>query len=667
MIENTKTKKQKKGSISEEDISTILQRYTATTILALLKEVAQFPDAKLDWNALVERTSTGISNPREYQMLWRHLAYRDSLFGKLEDGAEPLDDDSDLEYELEPYPSVSAETSAEAAACVKVLISSGLPNDSSIANSSMVDAPLTINIPNARSSRVSSENLQATCSMPGMNITVPVSVQKKILPAVPSAETLEGNGPAGANLPNRRKRKPWSEEEDLELIAAVQKFGTGNWANILRGDFKGDRSANQLAQRWSVIKKRFGNSNVEGNSTISEAQLATRNALSLALPMPDKNLTASCSNTPGLKTASGSAPPIASGEASVRAENQFQQAPLASVEAQNQSQTSVSSHKRPQYGPFTSVPTQSPSQQGHVAPVQVPNQSKHGPMTTQSSSSGSTLKARVTLKKAPAKPFSTTGSVLDATAVAAGARIGSPKDAASLLKAAQSKNAIHIMTSGGSSVKPLMPSGTSSPYVCTGLIAEPHSSPVTSSTLHPGSVKPAIQRVEHTSSVSSSPLNVPIQQCNAVTSGPTIEGPPKEELEAAMEIKDSVSDSSPKEQVLESRACERGEGVKDHREAVPNPESKLKNLEAVTGHPNKELTIKGDQVYVKANLVEESENANDSKTDCSLVIKSTSQPTAEESCRNQSMIETPAKAASLNDGCPKNLEVFSTAETGQAT
>ncbi|KAK8623488.1 hypothetical protein V6N13_118371 [Hibiscus sabdariffa] len=288
-------------------------------------------------------------------------------------------------------------------------------------------------------------------------------------------------------------------------------------------------------------------------------------------------------------------------------------------------------------------------------------------MTTQSTSSGSTLKSRVALKKAPTKPFSTTGSVLDATAVAAGARIGSPKDAASLLKAAQSKNAIHIMTSGGSSVKPLMPSGTSSPYVCTGLIAEPHSSPVTSSTLHPGSVKPATQRVEHTSSVSSSPLNAPIQQCNAVTSGPTIEGPPKEELEAAMEIKGSVSDSSPKEQVLESRASERGEGVKDHRETVPNPESKLKNLEAATGNPNKELTVKGDQVYVKANLIEECENAYDSKTDCSLVKKSVSQPTAEESCRNQSMIETPAKAASLNDGCPKNLEVLSTAETGQAT
>ncbi|MBA0550569.1 hypothetical protein Golob_021504 [Gossypium lobatum] len=666
MIQNTK--KQKKGSISEEDISTLLQRYTATTVLALLQEVAQFPGVKLDWNALVKKTSTGISNAREYQMLWRHLAYRDVLLEKLEDGADPLDDDSDLEYELEPCPSVSSETSAEAAACVKVLIASGLPNDSSLANSSMVDAPLTINIPNARSFRVSSENLQPSCSMPGTNITVPVSVQKKILPSVTSVETMEGNGPAGANLPARRKRKPWSEAEDLELIAAVQKCGVGNWANILRGDFKGDRTASQLAQRWTVIKKRCGNLNVEGNSAIpqlSEAQLATRSALSLALDMPDKNLTAACTNNPGLKIMSSSAPPTAGGEASARAQSQVQQGPLASVEAQIQSQqgpiASVSSRNRSQEGPITSASPQNPSQQGPVASVQVPNQSQQGSMPTKTSprgSSGSTLKSRVTLKKAPAKPFSTTGSILDATAVAAGARIGSPEAAASLLKAAQSKNAIHIMTTAGSSVKPVIPSGTSSQYVCTGLTAEAHSSPVTSSTLHPGSVKPATQRVEHTSSVSLS-INAPMQQCNAVTSGTAVEVSPKEDLE----IKGSVSDSLPKEQVRENRAYvsknERGEEVKEHKEA-------LTNIEAVAEHPNKKLMVDGDQVGVKANLVEESVNASDNK-DCLLVKKSTTQLTAEESCRNHSMTEMPAKAGSLSDGCAKNLEVLSTAETGRAT
>ncbi|KAE8653921.1 Homeodomain-like superfamily protein isoform 2 [Hibiscus syriacus] len=581
--ENTNTKKQKKGSIRGRYLYS-LQRYTATTVLALLQEVAQFPDAKLDWNALVKKTSTGISNAREYQM-----------------AKVVVDDDSDLEYELEPYSSVSSETSAEAAAYVKVLIASGLPNDSSGANSSMVDAPLTIIY----------LMFCLQCHRPKHWKEMDQLVQTCLI--------------AG--------KENLGQKKDLELIAAVQKCGTGNWANILRGDFKGDRSANQLAQRWSVIKKRFGNLNVEGHSVISEAQLATRNALSIALPMADKNLTGACSINPGLKTASGSAPPTASGKASVRTENQFQQGLLASV----------SSHNRPQYGPITSVPSQNPSGQGPVASVQVPNQSRQGLVSTQSSSSGSALKSRVTLKRVPAKAFSTTGLILDATAVAAGARIGSPKAAASLLKAAQSKNAIHIMTSGGSSIKPLIPSGTSSQYFCTGLTAEPHSSPVTSSTLQPGSVKPATQRVGHTSSVSSSPLNDPIQQCNVVTSGPTIEGPLKEELDAAMEI--SVSDSSPKGQVRkgqvrENRACvpknEQGEGVKDHKEAVPNPKSKL-NLEAVAGHSNKKLMVK------------------------------VSQPTAEERCGNQNIIETPAKANLLNDDCTKSLEVLSTPETDQAT
>ncbi|XVE60604.1 hypothetical protein DITRI_Ditri05aG0141700 [Diplodiscus trichospermus] len=388
MIE--KTKRQKKGSISEEDISNILHRYTATTVLALLQEVAQYPGVKLNWDALVKKTSTGISNAREYQMLWRHLAYHDALLEKLEDGAEPLDDDSDLEYELEPCPSVSSEASAEATACVKVLIASGLPSDSSNGSSSMVEAPLTINIPNAHSFGVSSENLQPTCSMRGMNITVPVSVQKQIQPAVTSAEALEGNGSAGPNLPARRKRKKWSEAEDKELLAAVKKCGAGNWANILRGDFKGDRSASQLAQRWTIIRKRLDNLNAGKNSTIpqlSEAQLATRCALSLALDMPDKNLTAACTNNPGMKTISNNQTLAAtSDEASVQAQSQFQEGPISSVQAQNHSQqgplTSVSVHNQPQKGPTNSVPAHNPTQKGPITSVPIQNQSQQGPVAS---------------------------------------------------------------------------------------------------------------------------------------------------------------------------------------------------------------------------------------------------------------------------------------------
>ncbi|CAL5417921.1 unnamed protein product [Camellia sinensis] len=242
MIE--KTKKHKKGSISEKDISTLLQRYEATTMLTLLQEVAQIQDVKIDWNALVKKTATGISNVRVYQMLWRHLAYRDTLVERLDDGAEPLDDDSDLDYELEVLPPVSSEASTESAACVKVLIASGLQSDTSLSNGLTVEAPLTINIPNAQSSRGPLEN----SLLQGTNITIPVSVQKQPLPMVMS-EVLDANGSASGNLLPRRKRKPWSAAENLELIAAVQKCGEGNWANILKGDFKHDRTALQLSQR----------------------------------------------------------------------------------------------------------------------------------------------------------------------------------------------------------------------------------------------------------------------------------------------------------------------------------------------------------------------------------------------------------------------------------
>lgn len=68
----------------------MFRRYTATTVLALLQEVAQLEESKIDWNAMVKRTMTGITNPREYQMLWRHLAYRDAMLENLEDEAKPL-------------------------------------------------------------------------------------------------------------------------------------------------------------------------------------------------------------------------------------------------------------------------------------------------------------------------------------------------------------------------------------------------------------------------------------------------------------------------------------------------------------------------------------------------------------------------------------------------
>lgn len=501
MVENT-NKKQKKGSISEGDVSSLLQRYTANTVLALLQEVAQFPDVKLDWNALVKKTSTGISNAREYQMLWRHLAYRNTLLDKLEDNAHPLDDDSDLEYELEAFPEVSTEASTEAAACVKVLIASGLPSDSSLPNSSMVEAPLTINIPNGQSLRASTENSQPSSLMQGMNITVPVAVQKVPLPA-PTPEVLDANGLIGGSMPPRKKRKPWTAEEDLELISAVQKSGEGNWANILRGDFKWDRTASQLSQRWNILRKKHGNVILGSNSSgsqLSEAQLAARHAMSLALDMPVKNITASCTNTTA-------------------------------------GTTSSATMNNP-------VPSTANAEASSVA-----NQSKLSPV----GSPGSAAKSRVPLKKMPAKSNFGADSSIRAAAVAAGARIVTPSDAASLLKVAQAKKAIHIMPSGVSSIKSPSAGSASahleaSPttrYVQPSLPAVPSSSSpaVTSSASHPGLVKAALPKVQH---------NTSCEQTNAVVSVPATELQLKPEVKAGEEIKVSgcsVSGNEPSKEI----------------------------------------------------------------------------------------------------------------------
>ncbi|KAI3689182.1 hypothetical protein L2E82_47132 [Cichorium intybus] len=275
------------GTISEEDVSVFTQRYTATTVITLLQEVGQVQDVKIDWNAMVKHTKTGITNPREYQMLWRHLAYREPLIGKLEDDVKPLDDDSDLEYELEAVPTVSNEASAEAAAYVKVLNATESLNDSCIEKGLFMEAPLMINIPKDKSTPPPSDDTQPGSSMSGVNITVPVFVPTQVVPTVLTAESLDTtNTCANSNFPPRRKRKPWSADEDRELFAAVQRCGEGNWANMSKGDFKGDRTASQLSQRWNIIKRRQTTSNVKTSSQLSEAQLAARRALNMALDKP---------------------------------------------------------------------------------------------------------------------------------------------------------------------------------------------------------------------------------------------------------------------------------------------------------------------------------------------------------------------------------------------
>ncbi|KAB2628760.1 hypothetical protein D8674_033555 [Pyrus ussuriensis x Pyrus communis] len=610
-----KTKEPKKGSITEEDTATLLQRYAPTTVLALLQEVANSPEGKIDWNRLVAKTSTGISNAREYQMLWRHLAYREALLDKLDNGAQPLDDDSDLEYEVEAHPAVSAEASTEAAACVKVLISSGLSSDSSHQNGLTVEGLLSMNLPN-QSSR-SQQNLQPTCSMQGKNITVPVSVLKNSLPVTTTTvETAEGDDALVNGMAPRKRRKKWSEAEDLELIAAVQKYGEGNWANILRGDFKGDRTPSQLAQRWKNIRKNNVDLNVGGSSSkLSEAQLAARHSLSIALNMP--NITANTIGTAGTSTHSK----------------------LAGTNA-----TSNSLH-------FTTAEAKLQSQKGlNPVKAEAKPQSQEGlnpAKTYQMGLSGSTTKAPVIAKKTIPK---LTDSMVRAAAVAAGARIAFPSDAASLLKAAQAKNAVHIMPTVGSSTQSVKPGGMSthselppnvhilrSSSVATPL-STPSSTAATPSTTRPRSSKVLPQASQHTPTKDA----MLSRQTNGVSCN----------LDA-----EQVQDGA-----VISRDGPNDQGQKDKRDS-PDQKAESKNLSTNAEKPVDTLKIESDETdsAVTGVQAEERKSAKDNGLPRSSVNVGASDPSVVDDCENRSASEKQTDLAIETDGC-KGKQVISKEE-----
>ncbi|XP_021752113.1 uncharacterized protein LOC110717663 isoform X2 [Chenopodium quinoa] len=362
MVDKLQTK-QLKGAITEEDVCNLLQRYSAGTLLALLKEMAQVVDVKIDWQALMAKTETGIKSAREYQMLWRHLAYRQPLIENVCPEEPPLDDDSDLEYEVEACPPVSTTDATEASNCVKAL-TSGSANKSRMSNSSNIEV-----------ARVSIENPQV----------------RKISPA--AGIIGEGLNANGLTCNNQKKRKPCPEEEDIVLIASVKK-----------GELKGESNTAQRTQRANTNRKKQGSLNIDGANTadskLSDAQRATRYALNMALK-----------DSP------------ASGAATAKINASKRNLPVTKV----------------------TVPP-SPPQPCAASSVK-------------STAMGSSTK--LCPKRKPPQQSTVSADSIQATAKAAGARIGSPLDAASLFKAAQSKNVVRIR--GGS------PPLVKTPIVCTGL------------------------------------------------------------------------------------------------------------------------------------------------------------------------------------------------------
>ncbi|KAH7331902.1 hypothetical protein KP509_20G056700 [Ceratopteris richardii] len=243
--------------ISEGDVSQLLRRYTANTILTLLREIYCADGTKLDWRSMVKNTNTGIDNPKEYQTLWRHFAYGAMLQDSFEDDAEPLDDESDLDCEVEPFPAVSPDIAANVAACVKALAATGSMQNVS---SRTQEASFLIDIPNSSS---------------GWEVRGNGQISNVIIQGANTPETQ----------PARKKRKLWTSEEDQELIAAVEKCGEGNWATMLKGAFKHERTAAQLSQRWALIRKRRDSQTVITQSNTAENQVMPTGAINNQLPV----------------------------------------------------------------------------------------------------------------------------------------------------------------------------------------------------------------------------------------------------------------------------------------------------------------------------------------------------------------------------------------------
>ncbi|KAI3470843.1 hypothetical protein Pfo_027506 [Paulownia fortunei] len=522
-----KSKKQKNGSIGEEDISTLLQRYSVKTVLTLLQEVEKVAGEKIDWNSIVKNTATGISSARECQMLWRHLAYGQSLTDH--NAANAMDDDSDLEYELEAFPAVSRETSVEAVACVKVLIASDYPIDSHLPNNSTIEAPLTINIPKFKAFTVPSDSSPLVNAMQGTNISIPVSVQKQSLSSGTSGEKRPNDGTSGVNLPPRRKKRGWSTEDDVKLTAAVQKYGERNWSNIARGDFKNDRKASELSQRWTNLRKKQGNLNLGTSSQLSEAPLAAAHrAITLALSMPMGD---------NLKAA--------------------RQRSTAGTKSQHQSPKASASPADPQLGmagpPKSQVPTKRPSM----------------------------------------NPTTSPDSMVKAAAVAAGARIATSADASSLIEAAaRSQNVVHIITGGSSAMKSSTTSMTNQlpsnmHFTGNGLTKAPISAcSATIPISRPGeaqqaqgnSIKPAELAVQPNPVGSAPVLNASSGVANATASIPSIEVAKTAEVAvvstSASEMKElaqkvqaadlaNISGRAPAEQISEDQSAPLGNQSKE--------------------------------------------------------------------------------------------------------
>lgn len=128
------------------------------------------------------------------------------------------------------------------------MISCGLPREPGPTNRSNLEAPLAVNISNDQRLHLPSDkqllsrvNHESSCAI--------TSLQKQPLPAGTFAHVSDGN--------DKKRRRTWTEEEDMEIISAGQKFGERNWANTIKGDHQQGRNASQVSQLLHRVLRCF--------------------------------------------------------------------------------------------------------------------------------------------------------------------------------------------------------------------------------------------------------------------------------------------------------------------------------------------------------------------------------------------------------------------------
>ncbi|EMS60843.1 Telomeric repeat-binding factor 1 [Triticum urartu] len=458
----------------------------------LLQEVAQHTERRsINWRALVAKTATGITSAREYQMLWRYIAYGHDFVENVEDGSpQPLGDESDLECEIEPSPKPSNEAAAEASRFAKVslhgsgatqlvadrhswcfdhnqtarmlpgvllqrelnvvilhqmtkttlfcirwktlrILMYGPSREQGSSHRANSDVPL-LNTPNEKIPRVSSDK-QLAQSHRLTNGTGPVSNSKQAPHTGLSPDSFDGNGPHNKKT---KKTKAWTKDEDAELMAGVHKCGEGNWLDILRKyNFDSTRTYGQLSQRWAVISRRQATTKPAKAKPVTGGydMKATQKAFFMALDMP-------MGKPGGLST-------LRSGASQQSTQHP---APVFGAAAPElKSATPSSSFSLP-----VPVPSAAPGPVSAQVQVQPPRAQQVPSQAAPSKVSNASIKSRNSSKKQTAQANPTNApSSIQAAAIAAGGRIATASIATNLLKAAQSPQAVHIRSRGKGSSK----------------------------------------------------------------------------------------------------------------------------------------------------------------------------------------------------------------------